>query len=753
MRNFLFITIALLSYSCNLASDLTIVTNKQTIYGIVIPSNPSKQEEQAASILSHYIRNSTGVTLGVYSETMIGDKPGIYIGKTKKLKSFEFSSIKGEGYIHHSNTKDFFIIGGSGKGLTYGTYAFIEKFLEGKKYADEKGKVKELRLFEIPSNYHYEYTSPFIYREVYYPMSNDVEYLQWHGLHKFEDLWGIWGHSYFKLVNPSVYWKSNPEYFALDNGKRKPTQICPSNPHVLKIISDELRKRINQNPDAEYWSISAEDDIGYCTCDNCAKIIKEEGGPTGPHIRLVNAIAKIFPSKKFTTLAYTYTLRAPFKTKPAPNVYVMLSTIDAYRNLPIETEPTAAAFRNALQQWNKLTENIFVWDYTTQFTNYLAPLTDIKNLVANIRYFGAHGVKGIFSQGSGDTYGELAELKSYIIAKTMWNPGLDEKELLADFYKGYYKGAGQYVEQYVNQLQNLSLQSNRFVDIYGNPVNEYNSYLTPENLDNLSTLLDNAEGAAEENELLLDKVYRIRICMDYVVLQQARLYGTEKFGYLIKDENNPKQYIVNPKIKDRVVKFVKAAKNLGVKELSEGGFNPDKYAEEWEGIYKRGWTKNIAKDATVRLATEFAPEYPAKKEKTLTDEIYGEMDYSYNWLCFYGKDLNATIELKENNPVNKISISFLDDPRHWIFLPNQVEVQVSADGKDYTLLKTNSTINFNSINKDEHYQAATYSLVFTPTLKTIKFIKVVAKNIQALPEWRYKPNRKPMVACDEILVE
>jgi hypothetical protein len=583
-------------------------------------------------------------------------------------------------------------------------------------------------------------------------MSKDPEYLAWHGLHRFEDLWGLWGHSYFKLVSPSLYWKTHPEYFALENGKRKPTQLCPSNPDVLKIAIADLKLRMAKNPDAVYWSISAEDDMGYCQCDLCAKAMKEDGGPTGPHLRFVNAIAKAFPKQQFTTLAYTYTLRAPFRTKPEPNVFVMLSTIDAYRNRPIEIEPSAAFFRKALLDWEKLTSQLFVWDYTTQFTNYMAPLADVHNLVANVRYLGMHHVKGIFSQGSGDTYGELAELKSYLIAHALWNPGMDEKQLLADFYTGYYKGAGKHIEQYVNTLQQLASQTNRPIDIYGNPVNEYATYLSPTALDKYSTILDEAEGAAEENEKLLDKVYRVRIGLDYVVLQQARFYGTEKNGYLTPDENNPKNFVVNPKVQTRVNKFVKAAKNLGVTELSEGGLSPDSYAKEWDEIFAKGWKKNLAKGAKVTLTYPYAPEYPAKGTNTLTDEVYGVLDYSYNWLCFYGVDFETTIELPQATDKPQLTISFLDDPRHWIFLPTAVEVQTSTDGVTYTKVEVASGFNAAHLNNDEHYSASRFAVTCKTNGTNIRFIRVKAKNLNALPNWRFKLNRKPMIACDEVLV-
>ncbi len=751
MKNAIILCAILLTASCNWASDFPVILNNTTDYRIFIPEKSTPNEAKAAKALQRYIFESTGITLLIVPENNAQNKPGFFIGKTKKLKSFEIPAIKGEGYFMASNTQDVVICGGTGKGVIYGTYAFIEKYLGGIKMADEPGKVIERKNWELPANFTHSYSPEFIYRQAYYPQSNDPEYLDWHGLHKFEDLWGIWGHSYFKLVSPKKYFASHPEYFALENGVRKPTQLCVSNDEVAKIAIEELRIRMADNPDAIYWSISAEDDLGYCTCDKCSKINTEEGNATGAHLKFVNKIAKAFPDKMFTTLAYTYTLKAPAKTLPSPNVYILLSTIDAYRTNPIETEPTAASFRAALLGWEKITHQIFIWDYTTQFTNYLAPFPDIYNLGPNINYFKKHHVKGVFSQGCGDTYGEMAELKSYLIAKLLWNPDADEKKLLYEFCDNYYKSASKYVLNYIDLIQTESRKTNRHIDIYGNPINEFNSYLTPLLLDQYSTIFDKAEGAVEENAKLLDRIYRLRLSFDYVVLQQARFYGLEKFGYFVEEKEGI-SYVVNPKILSKVEKFVASAERYKVTELSEGGLTPQQYLAEWKTLLNKGWKPNLATNSTITLKNPFALDYPAKKERTLTDGVTGLNDFSYNWLCFYGTDLDVTIDMESTKEVRQINMNFLDDPRHWIFLPESLEVLVSADGENYKTAKPASGNPQTPANIEEHYETTPTNFQFNITPQPVRFVRVVARNRTRVPEWRFRPNKKPMLACDEIFV-
>lgn len=750
MKNFLVLVFLLVTgTSCNWASDFPVVVNGSSAYAIVTPPGPTPNEIKAAKILQEYLLRATGVTLPVTKENAWADKPAFFIGNTQKAATFNSPKITGEGYFMASDNQDIVICGGSGKGVIYGVYEFIETYLKGNKYDTEAGKVAEFKIFELPAGFRHTYTPPMLYRQAYYPLNRDPEYLDWNRQHNFEDLWGIWGHSYFKLVDPRKYYKSHPEYYAMQNGKRSATQLCMSNDEAVKIAIQELTRRMNENPDAIYWSISAEDDIGYCTCDECKAVNDEEGSPSGAHLRFVNKIAGHFPGKTFTTLAYTYTTRPPLKTKPLSNVYIMLSTIDAFRTAPLETEPSAALFRKSLEGWENLTHNLFIWDYTTQFTNYLAPLPDLSVLGPNISYFTTHHVKGVFSQGSGETYGEFAELKSYIVSRMLWNPQLNPSQLIDDFCTGYYKGAGKYVLEYIHLLQSESLKSKRHIDIYGNPVNEYNSYLTPQLLDQYSTLFDKAEGAVEENEKVLQRVQRLRLSLEYVVLQQSRFYGTEQHGYLTKNENG---FMVKENWPARVKRFTEAARRFNVTELSEGGLSPDQYYEEWEKIFARGWKGNLAAGSKLTLAHPYVIEYPAKKERTLVDEVVGEQDYSYNWLCFSGNDMIATIDLGETKQVDRISMNFLDDPRHWFFLPEDVEVSVSDDGRKYVTSKAAVTNPVAAADIEEHYEIKPVNYSFSIKPQKVRFVKVMAKNRKTIPYWRFRPNRKPMLGCDEIFV-
>ena len=753
MPSFKFPTLIIVSFlflcACKThAQEITLAKNSVTEYKIILPPNPSPVELKSANVLKKYFQQITGIDLKIVNEGKGALEPAFYLGHTKMGDKIHHSKLMPEAYFLQSAGKNIVILGGSGKGIIYGVYSFLENYLGCKKIADIPAIIPNKKTIIISGGIHEDQQAQFEFREVYYPACHDAEYLEWNKLHSFEDLWGLWGHSYNKLVPAKTFFKSHPEYYALVKGNRQPTQLCLSNEDVFKIVITDLKTRIVANPDAIYWSVSPNDDNGYCECEKCKATDEKEGGPSGSLIRFVNRVAKEFPEKKITTLAYGFTHRAPKITKPADNVYIFLSNIDAYRDKPLSIEGSATIFRNDLKAWSALTPNIFIWDYVTEFTNYLAPFPNFQTLQLNMQYLKDNGAKGIFVQGSGDTRSEWSELRAYLIAKLLWDNKADISKLTRQFLEDYYGvEAAKYLLEYLDLINQKRQESKRKLDIYGNPINEYNTYLSPELIDQYSALFDKADAATDSKATYVERVMTARLALDYTVFQQARFYGIERHGIFEKDENGT--WNVKPKLKERLEKFVANCKKIGVTELSEGGHNPDQYLQEWNEIFKTGVIPTKAIGTKVTLQYPFTNDYPAKGNTTLIDGNSGYKDFSYNWLCFYGVPMVATIDLGSLQKVKEIKMHFLDDPRHWIFLPEKITIEVSKDGTNFKSIKE-----LKSSSIDEHYECAVKEFsgaISKP--EQVRFIKVTATNLQSLPEWRLRENKKPMIACDEIYVQ
>lgn len=744
----LFLSIGLLIQACH-AGNLQLVIGGKPAADIVLPSAPTRVENSSALVLQDFVKRITGATLPVLSAPGSSFSHHLFIGDAAVQANPEkVKALKAEGYEIVAHQGNLYLYGGSGKGILYGAYELIEQQFGARKYDQLPATVTKKADLDVPPDLHMRYEPAFVYRESFYPPSADKEYLDWHHLQRFQDLWGVWGHTFFRMVPPERYFKDHPEYFALNNGRRQATQLCLSNPDVQALVIKYLKREIAGHPDALYWSIAQMDGGGYCTCGRCAKVDAEEGGPQGSIVRFVNGVAAHFPDQFFTTLAYGYSAEAPKLTTPAKNVYVMLSTIDATRQQPLASDPQAAAFRRQLTQWSKLTSNLFVWDYTTQFTAYLCPFPIYDHYQANIQYFLNHGIKGVFEQGSGETLSDMSAYASYMQAKLLWDPSVTAKNVEVDFLQGYYGPGGVKVKQYIDQLIAARDETETPLDIYSNPVAHRNDYLSAEMMRQYKTSLAGALEAVKGTPLFMQRINTLRLGLEYVDLEQARAYGVHEAGYLTRLPDDTWQ--VKPGWMVRVQRFVDDVQKAGGTEFSETGGTPQNYIQSWTDLLRQPHHASLIMGVIPVLSHPFIPDYPANRAMTLTDGVPGGRDYSYNWLLFEKGPLVITFPVKHTITPVKAGINFLFDPAHYIFLPDEVRLEGSADGEKYTLIAERQL----RAAVTEPIGPEIHPVDFMLKGQPFSYLRVTIRFPDRLPDWfKGTRQRKPLIAVDEVSVE
>ncbi|MEX0315116.1 MAG: DUF4838 domain-containing protein, partial [Allomuricauda sp.] len=536
--------------------------------------------------------------------------------------------------------------------------------------------------------------------------------------------------------------KSHPEYYALRDGKRLPTQLCLTNETVLGIVKDSVAAYFKRNPNTSVISVSQDDNQQHCQCANCSKIDSEEGSPAGTMIHFVNNVAGAFPEKTISTLAYQYT-RKPPKIKPAPNVLITLCSIECDRSAPIAEK--CKDFADDLIGWGKLTDNIRIWDYTTQFTNFLAPFPNIATLQPNIHLFRDNNAKWVFEQHSNNP-SELFELRSYVTAKLLWNPDLDFDALLTEFTDGYYQEAGLFVKKYVDLIHSkIKEDPDFFLFLYGDPSEAFSSYLNPSLLEEYSNLFDQAEKAVANKPEVVDRVKMARLGVDYAVLEACRKNLTKNYSLMTEDENA--KQTINPMVAALLDSFIKTARNNDITMMNEMRFTVNEYASNYMSALKVAQKPNKAKGKKVVSLTK-PKKYADENPMVLTDGALGGSSFYANWLGYEGNNMEVVVDLGETQNIGDISMAFLQVTNHVVFFPTSVTYYGSADNVNYAVLgniKNPSPLNKKSKINDIHY----FDLEFDP--KDIRYIKVVAKNTET-PYWHHAAGLPSWVFADEIII-
>lgn len=162
---------------------------------------------------------------------------------------------------------------------------------------------------------------------------------------------------------------------------------------------------------------------------------------------------------------------------------------------------------------------------------------------------------------------------------------------------------------------------------------------------------------------------------------------------------------------------------------------------------------HLARNADVWLGTEYHKKYPGGGQNGLVNGVRAsDKGFLYNrydaWQGYEGIDMEAVVDLKETKTVNEIACGFLQKIGAWIFLPEQVTILTSSDGKKYTKVKD---IDLGGPEKgSDNIRKET---VATLGGEKIRYIKVIAKNIGKCPEWHAGAGGKAWIFADEIIVK
>jgi hypothetical protein len=505
-----------LSSACFAQGKLVLVQNGQSNYQIVIPQAADPTEKKAAYELRSYLNKMSGASLTVVTDDAVPTAHEIVIGKNRHLDylptHIDFKKLGNEGFTIRTIGNNVVIAGGPKRGTAYGVYTFLESYLGVRWWTPAVEYVPAKPTIEIGAINDTQ-VPKFDVRLDYCADAMELNYFMHHKMNGWvigDERGGIFGaHTYFTFLPPDKYFKDHPEYYSLLGGKRQPIQLCLTNPDVLKITEEWIRKAIKENPKATHYVIGQMDSGDACDCENCKPINDREGTQMGTMMLFANKIAAEFPDKTFMVCAYWGTVHPPKTIKPAPNVGVTYCTYGE-RQVPF-TAPQNADSRKDIETWYKLVKEMRIWDYLVRYSDTQSPFPNWRTLQPNMQYLVSQGALGMFAELSGYSGGELCELRSYVLAKLMWNADCDYNAEMNDFLNGYYGAAKPSIRKYLDQICDAAEAAKIPVITNGWFGNHRDGYLSPANVANYSAAFDEAEKAVAGQPEVLARVQRARL--------------------------------------------------------------------------------------------------------------------------------------------------------------------------------------------------------------------------------------------------
>ena len=356
------------------------------------------------------------------------------------------------------------IRGGNGRGVLYGVYRFLEKYA-GFRYLAPGLESQTEHDVIIGDGVLMNYAPPILARRLtWYSVSGQIDWMLKNGINNptiSPELGGDYL-NYGSLGVHTIGWLSGTTYpypvYA--------SNPCLTDPEVYETVLKNLRAELEKNPNITIASVSQTDVEVWCQCPNCSKIAEEEGSYSGVWIRFLNKIAveleDEYPDLLIDTLAYKHTQAPPKITKPHKNICVRLCSIKCCFTHPLSDPncPEGKKLHDDIIGWGAICDNVHIWDYTTDFHYYMSTFANLGVLRENMQFYAENNVTSMFPQGNGQGIsGEFGELRSYLLAKLMWDPYMTEEEYygyMNDFLKGYYGEGWMYIRAFIDKTTELA---------------------------------------------------------------------------------------------------------------------------------------------------------------------------------------------------------------------------------------------------------------------------------------------------------
>ena len=523
--------------------------NGKSRYAIVLARDASPSELTAAQELQLYIEKVSGAKLELLSDDNTSDHSKvIYVGYNPKYGAklgVARPADNDESFTYRTVGDDLWIWGGKQRGTMYGVYSFLENELGVRWYTHNYTKIPELKSYSLKKLNHSE--SPYI--GIRFTDYNEAQHDDFLAHNKLNSRWGVvhneygglngyWGaHTFGLFISEGIYFAEHPEYFSMRDGERKPYQLCLSNPEVLELCKQAMKRAIEENPDFWVYSLSQNDNQLYCQCDKCTELANKYGGQSGLLLWFVNQVAdyikEYYPQKYISTFAYQYTRGVPQNITPRDNVVIRLCSIECCFGHPLAECEHNKPFMDDLRAWSKVAKKLYIWDYVCNFRQYLAPYPNFGVLADNVKTFKEYNVVGLYEEGVYNTVGgAFADLKAWIIGKLLWNPEQDTYALAHEFIRDYYGPAAPFVQQYFDLCESL-VKPDTYLDIF---FSETHPVYTEEFIAEATELVDKARQAVEgESDEMKHRVDLVRLQMQYLHLmrhpKEALEDGTTRYFF------------------------------------------------------------------------------------------------------------------------------------------------------------------------------------------------------------------------------
>ena len=562
------------------ADFFPIAKNGEAMCIIVIPAHPERSFRAAASEFVRYLTLATGAKFQLVEEGQFVEKglAEVHLGSTKvgmmvdlELPALEYGGGKFpnvNGFLVKTlNSKTLVIRGENDLATQHGLVGFLKRYVGIRQYwysgtPEISSHIPNRDILSLPELEWRDWPYFASFQMSMRPFGSRP-YLNFHRESKRLPC----NENYDKWLRPSQWVESNPEYFALINGKRlqpkdsqgsKGWQPCVSNPDVRKVMGEAVIKYFRENPNELGVNVAINDGGGDCTCENCRALDAPETdysrgeGMGDRYVWFTNQICEIvgkeFPDKFIVYLAYASASSAPKTVTPHP------------RLLPVTT--TSHHFGRWDEWMNSGASHLGIYAHHLG-TFAILPKMDAYQQAKRIRYSVSSGKARTYYMEC-HTQWPYSDVIPYLTAELTWDPRRDVDDILDEYFTKFYREAAEPMRDYYSVLGE---GYERWLSVYGRTHwygRDISSYAYNKSIDQFKVLSPEEAGRAM---VRLDRA--ARATDDPIVAERIKIirgaFGLQQIGiewgwaaFRLRDEPPKSELEAQRRIADARLVFAKS---------------------------------------------------------------------------------------------------------------------------------------------------------------------------------------------------
>ena len=548
---------------------MTLVENGEAKYTVVVSKTAPSSVLAVANELNTYVKQSTGVELPIVDDEKTVTGKYISIGDTKQFKDesgMDVSKIQNDGYHIKSVNGNTYINAPLARGVKFGVYTFLERFLGVRWLTDTVTHVPQTAKWQI---YPHDILEEPVYKMRWWmggatylnnTFFNHCKYYEGTELwlkdvntnHNATDSHGNVG--YVNKTDPDpedaskTLRETHPEFFSdYTNKMLTYYDLCYTSGvgdngefiegiNVASLMVEKIKTFLSapRAQETELIMIGRVDDrTAVCKCEKCEER-RNKFTESGIQVMFVNVVesqvnAWLRQTQNreitFVTFAYQATQTPPVLdekdkygnyvpvdplVKCNENVAIRIAPIDANYTYSFNDERQEEEQRKIVYGWSAVADTIMIWDYVSNYVEYWWYFPNMYYLKENLQTYKDIGAIYVMNQSS-YTQNQIwhDDMRNYVASRLYWNLNWNVEYLINEYIELYYGVASENVKDIVMTFEHFYGELRETNNFRITLLSEKSAYMTGElyPIEFLNLLMDKIDTAIYEvnaNETLLE---------------------------------------------------------------------------------------------------------------------------------------------------------------------------------------------------------------------------------------------------------